>query len=86
MYENSQEALNAYAKRIAMLAKEIEMEDTIDWDMLSIDESTAYEFIANNVVSKFDKYSIDERSVMLATIVKLVVENFVLNLKLHQGK
>jgi len=54
--------------------------------MLSIDESTAYEFIANNVVAKFDKYSIDERSVMLATIVKLVVENFVLNLKLHQGK
>lgn len=86
MYENSQEALNAYAKRIAILAKEIETEDPVDWGMLSIDESTAYEFIANNVVSKFDKYSVDERSVMLATIVKLIVENFVLNLKLHQGK
>lgn len=84
MYENSQDALNAYAKRIAVLAKEVESQNLIDWGILAIDENTTYDFIANSVVSQFDKYNHSEREIMLATITKLVVENFVLNLKLQQ--
>jgi hypothetical protein len=86
MYENSQAALNAYAKRIAELAEEVEVEDPIDWGMVSLDEKSTYSYVANHVVSKFDKYNMAEREVMLATITKLVVENFVLHLKLQQGK
>lgn len=82
MYENSSAALAAYADRISKLAQEVEVEDPIDWGMLSISEENAYALISANVVDKFDKYNSSERDIMLATIVKLVIENFVLNLKL----
>ena len=74
-----------YIDRIVELAQEVESEDPIDWGMLSIDEENAYKLIAMNVVNQFSKYDISEREVMIATITKLVVENFTLNLKL-KGK
>ena len=73
-----------YIDGIVELAKEVESEDPIDWGMLSIDEENAYKLIAMNVVNQFSKYDISEREVMIATITKLVVENFVLNLKLQK--
>lgn len=68
------------------MAKEVETEDPIDWGMLAIDEDSAYRLIALNVVESFkDKYDQpDFRDVLTATIVKLVVENFTLNLKLRE--
>jgi hypothetical protein len=73
-----------YVKQIANLAKQVESEDLIDWGLLSIDEDETYEFIANSIIEQFNKYNKLEREVMIATITKLVVENFVLNLKLQQ--
>ena len=73
-----------YINKIVSLAQEIESQDPIDWGMLAVEESTAYKLIALNVVNQFDKYNIAEREIMIATIVKLVVENFMLNLKLNQ--
>jgi hypothetical protein len=73
-----------YVKYIAEIAKQVESEDIIDWGMLSIDENETYEFVANSVLSQFNKYNDSEREVMIATITKLVVENFVLHLKLQQ--
>lgn len=67
---------------IAMLAKEVESNDPIEWGVLQIDEDTVYDLIASQVVEKFGS-DIDRLS-MLSTITKLVVENFVLNLKLLQ--
>jgi hypothetical protein len=65
---------------IAMLAQEVEVNDPIDWSMLRVDEETAYKLIANQVLEQFgDKM---DRLTILSTITKLVVENFVLNLKL----
>lgn len=69
---------------IAELAQEIEGPDSIDWGDLAISESAAYELVANQVYEYY-KETEDikgERLVFLATIVKLTVENFVLNLKL----
>lgn len=71
--------------RIVELAKEVEAGDPIDWGMMAIDEDTAYRMLASYVIEQFDKYDSGEREIMIATIVKLVVENFMLNLKL-QGK
>jgi hypothetical protein len=65
-----------------MLAQEVEVGDPIDWGVLNIDEESAYRLMAMSVVEKFDTQDQDERSIMIATIVKLVVENFTLNLKL----
>jgi hypothetical protein len=84
MYENADAAVAAYVQRIAKLAQEVEAEDPIDWGMLSISEENAYNLISANVVNQFDKYDNSEREIMIATITKLVVENFVLNLKLKK--
>lgn len=62
------------------LAKEVENEDPIDWGMLSIDEDTAYRIIASQVL---EIYNTNDQLTMLASITKLIVENFVLNLKLQ---
>lgn len=76
-------------KDIVELVNEIEGEDPIDWGMLNIDETQATELVANNLVEQYNttwaEMPEDERNViMLATITKLVVENFTLNLKLLQ--
>jgi hypothetical protein len=85
MYESASHAVQVYTEKIAKLAQEIEREDNIDWGMLNISEEDTYKLLAMSVVNQFDKYNIQERDIMIATIVKLVVENFVLNLKLQQG-
>jgi len=84
MYENADAAVTAYIERITLLAQEVETEDPIDWGMLEISEEDAYKLIAMSTVNKFDKYNVQERDIMIATITKLVVENFVLNLKLKK--
>jgi hypothetical protein len=78
--------VNDYVDHIASLAKEVEAEDPIDWGMLAISEDDAYRLMASNIIETMAaKYGQPEfKDVMLATIVKLVVENFVLNLKLKE--
>jgi hypothetical protein len=68
---------------LVTLAKEVENEDPIDWGMLSIDEDTAYRIIASQVL---EIYNTNDQLTMLASITKLIVENFVLNLKLQGMK
>lgn len=63
------------------LAKEVESEDPIDWGMLAVDEDTAYRVIASQVI---ELYNDVDKVAMLASITKLIVENFTLNLKLRQ--
>lgn len=77
---------NRYVDLLVEMAKEIESEDPIDWGLLNISEDNAYRLIASNVVeSLYDKYTQPEfRDIMLATVVKLTVENFTLNLKLRE--
>jgi hypothetical protein len=84
MYENANAAVTAYIERIVLLAQQVESEDPIDWGMLEISEEDAYKLIAMNTVNQFDKYNVQEREIMIATITKLVVENFALNLKLKK--
>jgi hypothetical protein len=67
--------------KLVELAKEVENEDPIDWGMLSIDEDTAYRIIASQVL---EIYNTNDQLTMLASITKLIVENFVLNMKLMQ--
>lgn len=74
--------MNDYIDEIVSLAREVEIGDPIDWGLLNIDEESAYKLMTMSVVEKFNEFSPNERSIMIATIVKLVVENFTLNLKL----
>lgn len=72
-------------ERIAALAQEVESGDPIDWGMLAINEDDAYKLIAAGVLEMYLSGDKDQRDmVLLATTVKLTVENFVLNLKLAE--
>lgn len=74
---------------IVNLVSEIESEDPIDWAMLAVDEQTAVNLLANSILDQYNTVWAampeQERTlIMLATITKLVAENFTLNLKLRQ--
>jgi hypothetical protein len=68
--------------QLARLAKEAEITDPIEWGELTIQEDVAYEMMAASVIEMMTKLKDDEKEVVaMASIVKLLVENFVLNLK-----
>ena len=67
------------------LAKEVEMADPIDWKGLSISESAAYTLIASSILERYESGEIDN-TVLLSTLTKLSVENFILNMRLLKYK
>lgn len=70
---------------IVELAKEVEIKDTIDWSTVPISMNEAYEMFAENVLTQM--MSVPEtyrETVMLSTMTKLLIENFVLNVKLKE--
>lgn len=76
--------MNLSVDEIALLAQEVEITDPIDWDMLNVDENTSYKLMAISVLEMFQKIEKDQQLVIaLASVTKLLVENFVLNLKLE---
>jgi hypothetical protein len=73
--------------QLAELAQEAEFKDPIDWGMLPIEEDRAYRLMATNVVEQFDNIKEEDMlPVAMATITKLLVENFVLNYQLENRK
>jgi hypothetical protein len=76
-------------KQLAELAREVESTDPIDWGELNISEQHAYEMIASQILEQFyeaDDDIEDQLLIMLSVVVKLTVENFVLNLKIQSGR
>jgi hypothetical protein len=71
--------MNRDVRTLVDLAMEVEMEDPIDWGMLAISEHDAYELMASHVLEMNNDNLTNK-----AIIVKLLVENFVLNLKLME--
>ena len=65
------------------LAMECEIADPIDRGMLAITEKQAYQMMASSLLEQFDEVEQEHfKLVILATATKLLVENFVLNLRL----
>ena len=71
------EITNPEVKLLVELAKEGAVMDPIDWGELNITEEQAYVMMATHVLEMERNHLTDG-----AIIVKLLVENFVLNLKL----
>lgn len=72
-------------EQIVEIAEAIELGDPIDWGMLSISEHDAYLFLATGVLENYKAGDLCNRElILLATVVKLTVENFVLNLQLQR--
>jgi len=79
--------MNITVEELAELAMESEIQDPIDWGMLSVDEKNAYRIMASHVLEQFEDLSDDRKMIIVyATITKLLVENFVLNIKLGNKK
>ena len=66
------------ANLIAQLAMEAEVTDPIDWGMLSVSEQGAYQLMAMHVL----EMDLSDDLITRSIITKLLVENFVLNMKL----
>ena len=72
-------------EQLVEIAREVEIEDPINWEELNVSEESAYNLIANQVLSDHMMRSPDDHEVvLLATVTKLIVENFILNIKLLQ--
>lgn len=69
------------AALIADMAKEVGNNDPIDFGDLAMDEDAVYNMMAINVLEKY-KSNMSNEVVMLSTITHLLVENFILNVKL----
>jgi len=69
--------------QIAALAKEAEMIETVDWSQLDIEEDEAYLMMASNVVEQLESVPQEQMGIVsMSTMTKMLVENFVLNIKL----
>lgn len=71
------------ASMLVDLAMQAEITDPIDWAQLSMEERQAYTLMATSVIEQMSSLPDDQRvMVAMATMTKLLVENFVLNVKL----
>ena len=72
-----------YVNLVSEMAKEVAKEDPIDFAYLNIDEKQIFDMMSSHIVEKYYHYRNTEegQTIFLATITKLVVENFVLNYK-----
>jgi hypothetical protein len=70
---------------IIELAKEVELSDEIDWDDLPLDKDRIYQIIGSQTYELYQEYALSENgeAILLATITKLLIENFVLNLRVR---
>ena len=72
------------------LIRAIELADPIDWGMLNIDEDDATRLIASSVIENYEEnirpMPESERDyIVVSSIAKLTLENFVLNVKLARA-
>jgi len=77
MENNFLESQNQLMEDLISIAMEADIADPIDWSELNVSEEEAYRMFAATVLEMNNDPLADK-----AIIVKLLVENFVLNLKL----
>lgn len=73
---------------ISQLAREVDITDPIDWGCLVINEDSTYNMMALSVMEMVQMMEQDDeqktQTVLMASLTKLLVENFVLNTKLRE--
>jgi len=68
-------------------AKEVAKGDPIDWPegyFSAVSQDTVYNFVGLQVFDMYNTWGSDRELIMLASLIKLTVENFILNLRLEQ--
>ena len=80
------------AETLAALGQAVEDGDPIAWGSLDLDRDAAYALIASQIVEMVAGYEARgvprerQTAILLATVVKLTVENFVLHQRLLRGR
>jgi hypothetical protein len=66
------------------IAFAVEDGDPIDWGVFKNGQEQTMKMIGSSILEQFDKdsYTAEDRLILLATITKLVTENFILHSKL----
>jgi len=77
--------MNYTLEQIIELAKEVETTDAIDWENLPLNKDSIYQLVGSQAYDLYKLYvnAQDGEAIIIATITKLLVENFVLNLKVE---
>ena len=76
--ENKEETV----KQLAELAMQSEMAVSIEWNVLNLTQQEAFVMMASNVVEQMESLPEDQRAVVaMATMTKLLVENFILTIQ-----
>ena len=72
-------------EQIIELAKEVELSDMIDWEGLPLEQDRIYQIVGSQAYEVYEEFtnSEDGEAILLATVTKLLVENFVLNLRVN---
>ena len=72
------EAMNNTIKQLAELAMEAELSSPIDWSVLDLTKEQAFLMMAKQVLEQINAVPENDRAVVaMATMTKLLVENFV---------
>ena len=71
--------------QLVELAMATEQHNELPWEKLTISQESAYGMMAAHVIDMFEnEEAADREIVMMSVMVKLLVENFVLQLALRQ--
>lgn len=78
---------NPTLDQLIELAEELEVTDPITYDHPNLDKKVVYRMMASNICEHLENVDQDQKlTVAMATSIKLLVENFFLNLLLESMK
>lgn len=70
--------------QLSQLAQESAMSIDVNWEEMNISKNDIFNHMANNVLQQMESVDENERAVVaMATMTKLLVENFIYNAKLN---
>ncbi len=71
-------------QQLAQISMAAEEGDPFDWGSLKIDKQAAYELMASHALELYATQGPYRDVILLSSLTKSIVENFILNLKLEQ--
>lgn len=73
-------------EQLAQISMAAEEGDPFDWSSLNISKQAAYELMASHALELYATQGPYRDIILLSSLTKSIVENFILNLKLEQNE
>lgn len=84
MNDNQKKRALPTVEQLAQIAMAAEEGDPFDWGDLNISKQAAYEMMASHALELYATQGPYREIILLSSLTKSIVENFILNLKLKQ--